>query len=107
MRSIRYIIPAILLTILTGCTKTGPDCPVRDDVTVHWAISPGGLGDMGYNDIIFGGISAAASRYDFGLYYYRPGSAEEIYPTVKQWISEPQAGCHRRHPLRSAVTGSG
>ena len=46
---------------------------------------------MGYNDIIFGGISAAASRYDFGLYYYRPESAEEIYPTVKQWISEPQA----------------
>lgn len=64
---------------------------MRDDVTVHWAISPGGLGDMGYNDIIFGGISAAASRYDFGLYYYRPESAEEIYPTVKQWISEPQA----------------
>ena len=91
MRSIKYIIPAILLTILTGCTKTGADNPVRDDVTVHWAISPGGLGDMGYNDIIFGGISAAASRYDFGLYYYRPGSAEEIYPTVKQWLSEPQA----------------
>ena len=62
---------------------------------------------MGYNDIIFGGISAAASRYDFGLYYYRPESAEEIYPTVKQWLSEPQAGCHRRHPLRPTVTGSG
>ena len=62
MRSIRYIIPVILLTILTGCTKIWPDSPARDDVTVHWAISPGGLGDMGYNDIIFGGISAAASR---------------------------------------------
>ncbi len=81
----------ILLTILTGCTKTGPDNPVRDDVTVHWAISPGGLGDMGYNDIIFGGISAAASRYDFGLYYYRPESAEEMVPVVEQWASEPQA----------------
>lgn len=91
MRSIRYIIPVILLTILTGCTKTGPDNPVRDDVTVHWAISPGGLGDMGYNDIIFGGISAAASRYDFGLYYYRPESAEEMVPVVEQWASEPQA----------------
>lgn len=91
MRSIKYIIPAILLTILTGCTKTGPDNPVRDDVTVHWAISPGGLGDMGYNDIIFGGISAAANRYDFGLYYYRPESAEEMVPVVEQWASEPQA----------------
>ena len=91
MRSIKYIIPAILLTILTGCTKTGPDNPVRDEVTVHWAISPGGLGDMGYNDIIFGGISAAASRYDFGLYYYRPESAEEMVPVVEQWAAEPQA----------------
>ena len=91
MRSIKYIIPVILLTILTGCIKTGPDNPVRDDVTVHWAISPGGLGDMGYNDIIFGGISAAASRYDFGLYYYRPESAEEMVPVVEQWASEPQA----------------
>lgn len=45
---------------------------------------------MGYNDIIFAGISAAAGQHDFGLYYYRPESAGEMTPVVTEWIQEPQ-----------------
>lgn len=90
-----HILTAILITVLqsivTGCTKDiRPESTPRDNITVHWALSPGGLGDMGYNDIIFAGISAAASQHDFGLYFYRPESAEEMIPVVSEWIQEPQ-----------------
>ena len=80
----------VILLLAAGCTKTPPGQGPRDSVTVHWAISPGGLGDMGYNDIIFAGISAAAEKHDFGLYYYRPESAEEMVPVVEEWAGEPQ-----------------
>ena len=86
-----YIIPLLtVLALVTGCSKADFIEPPRDSITVHWALAPGGLGDMGYNDIIFAGISAAANQHDFGLYYYRPESAEDMTSVVTGWIQEPQ-----------------
>lgn len=55
------VVLAIGLAMSAGCSKTEPEAVTpRHTINVHWALSPGGLGDMGYNDIIFAGISAAA-----------------------------------------------
>ena len=88
----RLAISAVLFCLFAlsaACDKAKPHIPSGPELVVHWALSPGGLGDMGYNDIIYAGISSAAERNDFVLHNYRPDSVEQMLPVIEEWLREP------------------
>lgn len=95
---------AIGLAMSAGCSKTEPGAvPPRHTINVHWALSPGGLGDMGYNDIIFAGISVAeACTGTPGVLIYtatnpnETSKAENFDPELNVYLSDRFSAAFRQ-----------
>lgn len=75
----------IVLMLLTSCNKEDNRALAYQKLFVLF--SPGGLGDMGYNDQILRGIQTARKdREDVISYFYTPKSVEEADTIFKEWL---------------------
>lgn len=49
------------LVMSSGCSKTEPEAVApRHTINVHWALSPGGLGDMDYSSDNYGNLYSSS-----------------------------------------------
>lgn len=65
--------------------------------------SPGGLGDLGYNDLILNGFLRLRLDYpNVCFVFYTPDSIEDAETIVSNWISEPDSGNEELFVLASS-----
>ena len=89
----RLIMLSFFLVLLAGCGKEEADF---SQARVEVVLSPGGVGDQGYNDKILRGLQLAAAQYGFTLAFHIPKEkrqAEDIYEAWRN--SQPGEGCER------------
>lgn len=89
------LLPVLLFVavVLASCSKE--DEPVPDAVKpqVIFLFSPGGLGDMSYNDCILEGVQQfKAENRDIDTYIYSPESLEEAERIFSDWLVRPGNG---------------
>jgi hypothetical protein len=76
-----------LCTLLSGCEKEeAVDANAR---RVEVVLSPGGVGDQGYNDQILRGLQTAAVRYGFTLAIHIPEEKEQGIQIYNEWLNAP------------------
>lgn len=98
-------IVAFALTILLSSCQDSSDEP--DTVTpVHQIVflfSPGGLGDMGYNDCILTGLQRFKREHpQEDIFMYSPGSLDEAEGIFSDWIKRPGSNIHTMFVLASS-----
>lgn len=80
------LVTAVILSTACACTTEEilekPDTPER---LVRVLFSPGGLGDLSYNDDILRGIVQEQQHTDFRLYYLSPADMEVAESLVRAW----------------------
>ena len=89
------IVISFFLILLTGCGKEelvlGPT-PAQVEVV----LSPGGVGDQGYNDKILRGLQRAAVQYGFTLAIHIPEEKEQGIRIYESWLADTlNRGCER------------
>ena len=86
-RSLRkFIIFSFFLVLLAGCGKEELDF---SHARVEVVLSPGGVGDQGYNDKILSGFQKAAVQYGFTLAVHIPVEAEQGIRIYEDWLNNP------------------
>lgn len=92
---IRYIYILFVVSLLIGgCSDEGDssrDNPYASKQAVV-LFSPGGIGDMGYNDQILRGIQRVKEEKDFMLLFSSPSSLEEARRIFKDWLEMDTEG---------------
>ena len=94
MRGNKKIIFKILLLpflLLTGCAS-GDEPQVGEEVTpqIVFLFSPGGLGDMSYNDCILQGVQQFKKAHpEVDVFMSSPASAEEAERIFSDWMKRP------------------
>ena len=71
-----FIIISFFLILFTGCRKKEIDFSYSN-VRVEVVLSPGGVGDQGYNDNILRGFQKASAKYGFTLALHIPDEKEQ------------------------------
>ena len=86
----RIIHPLIMLSfflvLLAGCEKEEADF---SHARVEVVLSPGGVGDQGYNDKILRGLQQAAAQYGFTLAVHIPEEKEQGILIYNDWLNAP------------------
>ena len=92
---IRYIdILFIVSLLILGCSdekETSWDNPYTSKQAIV-LFSPGGIGDMGYNDQILRGIQRVKEEKDFMLLFSSPSSLEEARRIFEDWLDMDTEG---------------
>ena len=66
--------------------------PERPSPQIIFLFSPGGLGDMSYNDCILRGIQLFKNdNRDIDIYIYSPKSLEESERIFSDWLKRPES----------------
>ena len=93
---IRYIYMLFVVSLLIGGCSDGEDESREDNpYASKQAIvlfSPGGIGDMGYNDQILRGIQQVKEEKDFMLLFSSPSSLEEARRIFGDWLEMDTGG---------------
>lgn len=76
-----------LCTLLSGCEKE--EAVDANAWRVEAVLSPGGVGDQGYNDKILRGIQLAAAQYGFTLAFHIPEEKEQGIHVYEDWLNAP------------------
>ena len=81
-----FIIISFFLILFTGCRKeeTG-----FSNARVEVVLSPGGVGDQGYNDKILRGFQEASVKYGFTLTLHIPDEKEQGIEIYDDWLNTP------------------
>ena len=81
-----FIIISFFLLLLAGCGKeeTG-----FSNARVEVVLSPGGVGDQGYNDKILRGFQEASVKYGFTLTLHIPDEKEQGIEIYDDWLNTP------------------
>ena len=79
------IIFSFFLILLAGCRKEEFDF---SHARVEVVLSPGGVGDQGYNDKILRGFQQAAVKYGFTLAIHIPEKKEQGIQIYEKWLSD-------------------
>ena len=89
------IVISFFLILLTGCGKEElVFAPTPAQVEV--VLSPGGVGDQGYNDKILRGLQRAAVQYGFTLAIHIPEAKEQGIRIYESWLADTlNCGCER------------
>ncbi|MBO5676114.1 MAG: hypothetical protein J6S07_07320, partial [Bacteroidaceae bacterium] len=89
------IVISFFLILLTGCGKEElVFAPTPAQVEV--VLSPGGVGDQGYNDKILRGFQRAAVQYGFTLAIHIPEEKEQGIRIYEDWVADTlSSGCNR------------
>ena len=77
---------SFFLVLLAGCGKEELDF---SHARVEVVLSPGGVGDQGYNDKILSGFQKAAVQYGFTLAVHIPVEAEQGIRIYEDWLNNP------------------
>ena len=77
---------SFFLVLLEGCGKEEADF---SQARVEVVLSPGGVGDQGYNDQILRGLQTAAVRYGFTLAIHIPEEKEQGIQIYNDWLNAP------------------
>ena len=82
----KFIIFSFFLVLLAGCGKeeTG-----FSNARVEVVLSPGGVGDQGYNDKILRGFQEASVKYGFTLTLHIPDKKEQGIEIYDDWLNTP------------------
>ena len=90
-----FIITSFFLILFTGCRKKEFDFK-HSNARVEVVLSPGGVGDQGYNDKILRGFQQAAAKYGFTLALHIPEAKEQGIQIYADWLDTPlDADCER------------
>lgn len=93
--SIRIILTlTILLTtgVLSSCSHTEELEPEAPDPQIVFLFSPGGLGDMSYNDRILEGVQRFKIEHgEVDVYIYSPESISEAEKIFSDWLVRPES----------------
>ena len=82
----RLIMLSFFLVLLAGCGKEEADF---SQARVEVVLSPGGVGDQGYNDKILRGLQLAAAQYGFTLAVHIPEEKEQGIHIYEDWLNAP------------------
>lgn len=82
----KFIIFSFFLVLLAGCGKEELDF---SHARVEVVLSPGGVGDQGYNDKILNGFQKAAVQYGFTLAFHIPVETEQGIRIYEDWLNNP------------------
>ena len=82
-----FIIISFFLLLFTGCRKE--EIGFIHNYRVEVVLSPGGVGDQGYNDKILRGFQKAAVEYGFTLAVHVPDKKEQGIQIYEDWLSTP------------------
>lgn len=77
---------SFFLVLFAGCGKEELDFSLA---RVEVVLSPGGVGDQGYNDKILSGFQKAAVQYGFTLAVHIPVEAEQGIRIYEDWLNNP------------------
>lgn len=83
-----FIIISFFLVLFTGCRKKEIDFSYSN-VRVEVVLSPGGVGDQGYNDNILRGFQKASVKYGFTLAMHIPDEKEQGIQIYDDWLNTP------------------
>ncbi|MCH5216136.1 MAG: BMP family ABC transporter substrate-binding protein [Muribaculaceae bacterium] len=89
---IQCILVLLLSIMIPGCNSE--DIPIEDEVTpqIIFLFSPGGLGDMSYNDCILEGVQQFKKQNPvIDIYIYSPNSLEEAERIFSDWLIRPES----------------
>lgn len=79
---------SFFLVLLAGCGKEEFDFSYSN-ARVEVVISPGGVGDQGYNDNILRGFQKASAKYGFTLALHIPDEKEQGIQIYDEWLNTP------------------
>ena len=82
------IIISFFLILFTGCRKEEFDFNYSN-ARVEVVLSPGGVGDQGYNDNILRGLQGASVKYGFTLALHIPDEKEQGIQIYDEWLNTP------------------
>ena len=83
-----FIIISFFLILFTGCRKEDFDFK-HSNARVEVVLSPGGVGDQGYNDNILRGFQKAYVKYGFTLAVHIPDEKEQGIEIYDEWLNTP------------------
>ena len=78
---------SFFLLLFTGCRKE--EIGFIHNYRVEVVLSPGGVGDQGYNDKILRGFQKAAVEYGFTLAVHIPNKKEQGIQIYEDWLTTP------------------
>ncbi len=81
-----FTIISFFLLLFTGCRKE--EIGFIHNYRVEVVLSPGGVGDQGYNDKILRGFQQAAVKYGFTLAIHIPEKKEQGVQIYENWLSD-------------------
>ena len=82
-----FTIISFFLLLFTGCRKE--EIGFSHNYQVEGVLSPGGVGDQGYNDKILRGFQEAAIKYGFTLAVHIPDQKEQGIQIYEDWLGAP------------------
>ena len=89
-----YILISFFLLLFIGCRKE--EIGIIHNYRVEVVLSPGGVGDQGYNDKILRGFQEAAVDYGFTLAVHIPDKKEQGIQIYEDWLTTPlDEACER------------
>lgn len=84
----KFIVLSFFLLLFAGCGKEEIDF-IYSNARVDVVLSPGGVGDQGYNDKILRGFQQAAAKYGFTLAVHIPEEKEQGIGIYEDWLNAP------------------
>lgn len=91
MRCILQLLLAAAV-LLTSCNSEEDPTETSPPPQIVFLFSPGGLGDMSYNDRILEGVQRFKMRHaEIDIYIYSPESIAEAEKIFSEWIERPES----------------
>lgn len=85
-------VSTLMAAILPSCDSAEPAESSAPEKAIIFLFSPGGLGDMGYNDRILEGIQRFKNEHaDIDIYIHSPGELDEAERIFSDWLDRPQS----------------
>lgn len=101
---LRILIASLVMAILTSCGSSDePQDVVAPEHQIVFLFSPGGLGDMGYNDCILTGLQRFKLAHpQEDIFMYSPQSLDEAEGIFSDWLNRPGSDIHTMFVLASS-----
>lgn len=91
-RAILAMTTFLVTGALSSCNHTDELEPESPAPQIVFLFSPGGLGDMSYNDRILEGVQRfKMENGDIDIYIYSPESLQEAEKIFADWLERPQS----------------
>lgn len=96
MKKSTVLLSFTFLFAMSGCTDDGQEAtvpaPEYEKPRVTVILSDGGLGDLGYNDLIMEGIMRFYSKSDVSMSLISPSTDDDAQRSVSTWLNQTKGG---------------